>query len=65
MVDPKMAHSTTNSIHNNIKIPLLNPDDISAAVLYVLGTKPHVQVLFERLKYIFQKLYELNFRYTN
>lgn len=26
------------------ELPYLNPDDISAAVLYVLGTPPHVQV---------------------
>lgn len=25
-------------------LPLLNPEDISAGVLYVLGTPPHVQV---------------------
>lgn len=27
-------------------VPLLLPQDISAAVLYVLGTPPHVQVIF-------------------
>lgn len=27
------------------QIPLLEPNDVSAAILYALGTPPHVQVI--------------------
>lgn len=27
-------------------VPMLNPEDVSGAVLYTLGTLPHVQVIF-------------------
>lgn len=37
---------------SRMDIPMLNPGDVSAAVIYVLGTPPHVQVCIKCL-YIF------------
>lgn len=50
---------------SRMDIPMLNPGDVSAAVIYVLGTPPHVQVSIIFFIYILFYFMILNLIFIN
>lgn len=54
--------STRFSIEKMKELPYLLPEDVANAVIYVLGTPPHVQVTYSVcIKYTFNQLYFYRF----